>query len=145
MFAVCVLQSEPFNGQGSLPSGGAGGYNAFTQAAVNGVSHGRTWLCPLLNHWVIRTQFCMMKFFKHSSSSSLSQVGVEWCPDIPAHQWEGIPRLRWHRGRPYLPTCPRARTQNPPTSHRTPNPTSTPSRSLQVRHHSAVNTRGGYR
>ena len=39
---VCVLQSEPFNGQGSLPAGAAGGYNAFTQAAVNGVSHGRT-------------------------------------------------------------------------------------------------------
>nr|XP_019937962.1 PREDICTED: zinc finger MIZ domain-containing protein 2 isoform X1 [Paralichthys olivaceus] len=29
-------KSEPFNGQGSLPTGGAGGYNAFTQAAVNG-------------------------------------------------------------------------------------------------------------
>lgn len=38
LFPVCVLQSEPFSGQGSLPSGGAGGYNAFTQAAVNGVS-----------------------------------------------------------------------------------------------------------
>lgn len=31
------LQSEPFNGQGGLPPGGVGGYNAFTQAAVNGV------------------------------------------------------------------------------------------------------------
>lgn len=30
------MQSEPFNGQGSLPSGG---YNAFTQAAVSGVGH----------------------------------------------------------------------------------------------------------
>lgn len=39
MFLVCDLQSEPFNGQGSLPSGGAGGYNAFTQAAVSGVGH----------------------------------------------------------------------------------------------------------
>ncbi|XP_033978923.1 zinc finger MIZ domain-containing protein 2 isoform X2 [Trematomus bernacchii] len=33
-------KSEPFNGQGSLPSGGAGGYNAFTQAAVNGPGRG---------------------------------------------------------------------------------------------------------
>ncbi|XP_010772517.1 zinc finger MIZ domain-containing protein 2 [Notothenia coriiceps] len=33
-------ESEPFNGQGSLPSGGAGGYNAFTQAAVNGPGRG---------------------------------------------------------------------------------------------------------
>uniref|UniRef100_A0A096MDK1 Zinc finger MIZ-type containing 2 n=1 Tax=Poecilia formosa TaxID=48698 RepID=A0A096MDK1_POEFO len=32
--------SEPFNGQGSLPSGAAGGYNAFTQAAVNGPGRG---------------------------------------------------------------------------------------------------------
>uniref|UniRef100_A0A8C3A9X7 SP-RING-type domain-containing protein n=1 Tax=Cyclopterus lumpus TaxID=8103 RepID=A0A8C3A9X7_CYCLU len=30
----------PFNGQGGLPSGGAGGYNAFTQAAVNGPGRG---------------------------------------------------------------------------------------------------------
>uniref|UniRef100_A0A3B4Y2U5 Zinc finger MIZ-type containing 2 n=1 Tax=Seriola lalandi dorsalis TaxID=1841481 RepID=A0A3B4Y2U5_SERLL len=30
----------PFNGQGSLPSGGAGGYNAFTQAAVSGPGRG---------------------------------------------------------------------------------------------------------
>ncbi|XP_062268530.1 zinc finger MIZ domain-containing protein 2 isoform X4 [Platichthys flesus] len=33
-------KSEPFNGQGSLPTGGAGGYNAFTQAAVNGPGRG---------------------------------------------------------------------------------------------------------
>ncbi|KAF3849203.1 hypothetical protein F7725_015700 [Dissostichus mawsoni] len=33
-------KSEPFNGQGNLPSGGAGGYNAFTQAAVNGPGRG---------------------------------------------------------------------------------------------------------
>ncbi|XP_035996483.1 zinc finger MIZ domain-containing protein 2 isoform X1 [Fundulus heteroclitus] len=33
-------KSEPFNGQGSLPSGAAGGYNAFTQAAVNGPGRG---------------------------------------------------------------------------------------------------------
>ncbi|XP_078127133.1 zinc finger MIZ domain-containing protein 2 isoform X1 [Sander vitreus] len=33
-------KSEPFNGQGSLPPGGAGGYNAFTQAAVNGPGRG---------------------------------------------------------------------------------------------------------
>ncbi|XP_053267225.1 zinc finger MIZ domain-containing protein 2 isoform X4 [Pleuronectes platessa] len=33
-------KSEPFNGQGSLPTGGAGGYNAFTQAAVNGQGRG---------------------------------------------------------------------------------------------------------
>nr|XP_046231777.1 zinc finger MIZ domain-containing protein 2 isoform X3 [Scatophagus argus] len=33
-------KSEPFNGQGSLPSGGAGGYNAFTQAAVSGPGRG---------------------------------------------------------------------------------------------------------
>lgn len=44
MFPACVLQSEPFNGQGSLPSGGAGGYNAFTQAAVSGVGHTHTQL-----------------------------------------------------------------------------------------------------
>lgn len=31
---VCLVQSEPFNGQGTMPSGG---YNAFTQAAVSGV------------------------------------------------------------------------------------------------------------
>ncbi|KAA8579208.1 hypothetical protein FQN60_000030, partial [Etheostoma spectabile] len=31
---------EPFNGQGGLPPGGAGGYNAFTQAAVNGPGRG---------------------------------------------------------------------------------------------------------
>nr|XP_040053281.1 zinc finger MIZ domain-containing protein 2-like isoform X2 [Gasterosteus aculeatus aculeatus] len=31
---------EPFNGQGSLPSGGGGGYNAFTQAAVSGPGRG---------------------------------------------------------------------------------------------------------
>ncbi|XP_067114718.1 zinc finger MIZ domain-containing protein 2 isoform X1 [Osmerus mordax] len=30
------FKTEPFNGQGSLPPGGVGGYNAFTQAAVNG-------------------------------------------------------------------------------------------------------------
>uniref|UniRef100_H2VEH3 Zinc finger MIZ-type containing 2 n=1 Tax=Takifugu rubripes TaxID=31033 RepID=H2VEH3_TAKRU len=30
----------PFNGQGSLPGGGAGGYNAFTQAAVSGPGRG---------------------------------------------------------------------------------------------------------
>uniref|UniRef100_A0A672IA84 Zinc finger, MIZ-type containing 2 n=1 Tax=Salarias fasciatus TaxID=181472 RepID=A0A672IA84_SALFA len=30
----------PFNGQGSLPPAGTGGYNAFTQAAVSGVSTG---------------------------------------------------------------------------------------------------------
>ncbi|KAM4634984.1 zinc finger MIZ domain-containing protein 2 isoform 3-T3 [Polymixia lowei] len=33
-------KSEPFNSQGSLPPGGAGGYNAFTQAAVNGPGRG---------------------------------------------------------------------------------------------------------
>ncbi|XP_056874941.1 zinc finger MIZ domain-containing protein 2 isoform X1 [Takifugu flavidus] len=33
-------KSEPFNGQGSLPGGGAGGYNAFTQAAVSGPGRG---------------------------------------------------------------------------------------------------------
>ncbi|XP_068429913.1 zinc finger MIZ domain-containing protein 2 isoform X4 [Clinocottus analis] len=33
-------KSEPFNGQGGLPSAGPGGYNAFTQAAVNGPGRG---------------------------------------------------------------------------------------------------------
>uniref|UniRef100_A0A1A8F6R6 Zinc finger, MIZ-type containing 2 n=2 Tax=Nothobranchius korthausae TaxID=1143690 RepID=A0A1A8F6R6_9TELE len=33
-------KSEPFNGQGSLPSAAPGGYNAFTQAAVNGPGRG---------------------------------------------------------------------------------------------------------
>ncbi|KAM6902988.1 zinc finger MIZ domain-containing protein 2 [Xenentodon cancila] len=33
-------KSEPFNGQGGLPPGGAGGYNAFTQAAVNAPGRG---------------------------------------------------------------------------------------------------------
>ncbi|KAI3362465.1 hypothetical protein L3Q82_012756 [Scortum barcoo] len=33
-------KSEPFNGQGGLPSGGPGGYNAFTQAAVSGPGRG---------------------------------------------------------------------------------------------------------
>ncbi|XP_065821371.1 zinc finger MIZ domain-containing protein 2 isoform X1 [Labrus bergylta] len=33
-------KSEPFNGQGGLPSAGAGGYNAFTQAAVSGPGRG---------------------------------------------------------------------------------------------------------
>ncbi|CAG05354.1 unnamed protein product, partial [Tetraodon nigroviridis] len=33
-------KSEPFNGQGSLPGGGAGGYSAFTQAAVSGPGRG---------------------------------------------------------------------------------------------------------
>ncbi|XP_026210026.1 zinc finger MIZ domain-containing protein 2 isoform X4 [Anabas testudineus] len=33
-------KSEPFNGQGNLSSGGAGGYNAFTQAAVSGPGRG---------------------------------------------------------------------------------------------------------
>ncbi|XP_063333838.1 zinc finger MIZ domain-containing protein 2 isoform X1 [Pelmatolapia mariae] len=33
-------KSEPFNGQGSMASGGPGGYNAFTQAAVNGPVRG---------------------------------------------------------------------------------------------------------
>uniref|UniRef100_A0A3Q1I7M2 SP-RING-type domain-containing protein n=1 Tax=Anabas testudineus TaxID=64144 RepID=A0A3Q1I7M2_ANATE len=32
--------SGPFNGQGNLSSGGAGGYNAFTQAAVSGPGRG---------------------------------------------------------------------------------------------------------
>uniref|UniRef100_A0A8C7X631 Zinc finger, MIZ-type containing 2 n=1 Tax=Oryzias sinensis TaxID=183150 RepID=A0A8C7X631_9TELE len=31
---------SPFNGQGGLPPGGVGGYNAFTQAAVNGPARG---------------------------------------------------------------------------------------------------------
>lgn len=39
MTFLLYLKSEPFNGQGSLPGGGAGGYNAFTQAAVSGVGH----------------------------------------------------------------------------------------------------------
>lgn len=38
------MQSEPFNGQGSLPSGG---YNAFTQAAVSGVGHARRQPCQI--------------------------------------------------------------------------------------------------
>lgn len=42
MSYFCVLQSEPFNGQGGLGSGGTGGYNAFTQAAVSGVSRAGT-------------------------------------------------------------------------------------------------------
>ncbi|XP_056287903.1 zinc finger MIZ domain-containing protein 2 [Pseudoliparis swirei] len=33
-------KSEPFNGQGSLPSGGPGGYNTFTQAAASGPGRG---------------------------------------------------------------------------------------------------------
>lgn len=39
MSFLLYLKSEPFNGQGSLPGGGAGGYSAFTQAAVSGVGH----------------------------------------------------------------------------------------------------------
>lgn len=143
LFFLSVLQSEPFNGQGSIPSGGAGGYNAFTQAAVSGVSHTWTHLSLVWKEsssawwWTLPE---MLRSSKHSSSSSsLSQVGAEWCLDIPAHRWEGIPRPRWHLGRPYLPTCPQARTQNPPTSHRTSNPTSAPSSPLQVRL-AAVNT-----
>lgn len=63
-FVVCGLQSEPFNGQGSLPSGAAGGYNAFTQAAVNGVSPVNTHFFLSLNQRAqIDSAECMKKTF----------------------------------------------------------------------------------
>ena len=126
-FPVCVLQSEPFNGQGSLPSGGAGGYNAFTQAAVSGVGHTEMY------HWMMSLPETLWSS-KHSSPSYfLSQVGAEWCQDILVHRWEGTQRLQWHLGHPYLPTCPQARTQNLHTSHQRLNPTSATSSTRQVR------------
>lgn len=77
---------------------------------------------------------CTLWSSKRSSwFSFLSQVGAEWYPAIPPRPWEGIPPLRWHLAPPCLLTCPPARTQNPPTSRWTPNPTSSPSSHLQVR------------
>lgn len=123
------LKSEPFNGQGSLPGGGAGGYNAFTQAAVSGVGH----ILKCFPQWKPAVVESICWCSKHLCSSFLSQAEAAWCPGIPLHQWEGIQRLQWHPGHPCLPTCPQARTRNPRTCRQTSNPTSPANSPRQVR------------